>query len=317
MQLDKAKLKPKANTVVKQLDALADRRPDLMGPIAYYRAACPLLYEAQGEVDPFVLPPDVAERKLELGLPILVNEDLPFDVEAGQRLMVRLCRVVEANSNQPDEQMPSWLFRRNSSEAVALQTSNRIGLRAAAKQLRQAIEKDQLDFTPMWLAVAAGDEPQLEVFASSHHLEPQLLQSLGFDCLKPSLRVWAQTFIQVGPGEWRRGECPVCGNSPLLAEIQGKDGERRLRCGACGADWHYPRLQCAFCANTDYKTLGYLTVDGEEEKYHLQTCDQCRRYLKIIATFDLTPTELLIVKDLATLHLDLIAMQAGFIQKNR
>jgi FdhE protein len=104
----------------------------------------------------------------------------------------------------------------------------------------------------------------------------------------------------------------MCGNTPTLSEIQGKEGERRLRCGWCGAGWYYPRLRCAFCRTDGHKTLGYLAVEGEEEKYRLQTCDVCRGYLKVVVTFDPIPVELLPVEDLATLHLDSIARERGF-----
>jgi FdhE protein len=80
----------------------------------------------------------------------------------------------------------------------------------------------------------------------------------------------------------------------------------------CGADWPYPRLQCAFCATEDYKQLGYISIAGEEDKYRLQTCDKCRGYLKVVVTFDPTPIDQLSIEDLATLHLDLIAGEREF-----
>jgi FdhE protein len=97
-----------------------------------------------------------------------------------------------------------------------------------------------------------------------------------------------------------------------LGEIQGKEGGRRLRCAMCGADWPYPRLQCAFCANKEYQTLGYISLEGEDDKYRLQTCDRCHGYLKVVVTFDPTPIDQLAVEDLATLHLDLIAAEREF-----
>jgi FdhE protein len=87
-----------------------------------------------------------------------------------------------------------------------------------------------------------------------------------------------------------------------------------LRCGLCGAGWSYPRLQCAFCANTQHQSLGYLSVDGEEEKYRLQTCEVCRGYLKVVVTFDPIPVDLLPLEDLATLHLDLIAVERQYVR---
>jgi formate dehydrogenase maturation protein FdhE len=53
-------------------------------------------------------------------------------------------------------------------------------------------------------------------------------------------------------------------------------------------------------------------VEGEEEKYRLQTCDVCRRYIKVVVTYDPIPVDLLLVEDLVTLHLDHIAGERDF-----
>ena len=114
---------------------------------------------------------------------------------------------------------------------------------------------------------------------------------------------------------WKRGYCPVCGSSPSLSEIQGKEGARRLRCGLCGAGWPFPHLRCAFCNNPDYKLLSYFSVEGEEDRYKLQACNVCQGYIKIVKTFDPIPVDLLPVRDLATLHLDLIAAEHGYTRE--
>jgi FdhE protein len=104
----------------------------------------------------------------------------------------------------------------------------------------------------------------------------------------------------------------VCGSSPSLSEIQGKEGARRLRCGLCGAGWRYPHLKCAFCQNGDYKLLSNLTVEGEEEQYRIVACEVCHGYIKVVKTFEPIPVDMLPVHDLATLHLDLIAAEHGY-----
>ncbi len=106
--------------------------------------------------------------------------------------------------------------------------------------------------------------------------------------------------------------CLVCGSAPALAEIQGKEGGRRLRCGLCAAGWPYPRVKCTFCANTNHLSLGTLSVEGEGEKYRVQTCDVCRGYVKVVVTFDPIPEDMLAVEDLATYHLDLVAAERGY-----
>jgi FdhE protein len=93
---------------------------------------------------------------------------------------------------------------------------------------------------------------------------------------------------------------------------RSRAGRCRLALWVCGANWYYPRLQCPFCRNHDHRTLGTISVEGEEVKYHVQTCDQFRGYLKVVVTFDPTPVDLLMVEDLATLHLDMIAVERQY-----
>jgi FdhE protein len=300
----------------KRLDELVKRKPELVEVAAFYRAIIPLLRQAQAAVPAFVLDSILAQQKIDSGQPLLVGEELPLDGEATADLFVQLCQVIENSAG--GQSRAGWsLFKRSGSggnepavngKATALRLT-------AARQIRRAMENGQLDLGEVWAAVATGDEQQLEVVASEQQLDPGLLRVLAENSLKPSFRVWAESLQQVADlSHWLkfgRG-CPMCGNVPTLSEIQGKEGERRLRCGRCGAGWYYPRLRCAFCRTDGHKTLGYLAVEGEEEKYRLQTCDVCRGYLKMVVTYDPIPVELLPVEDLATLHLDSIAREHGF-----
>jgi formate dehydrogenase accessory protein FdhE len=320
---------PQTEAVLKRLDALAERAPDLAEPIAFYRAVLPALRAAQATVEPFTLTPEAAQRKLESGLPLLVGEDLPLDAEATRDLFLRLCRITESlnvssngnGKNTRKRNRPSWPFSAHGQpDSLALmeqmQNGDGAALRStAARQIRRAVEENELDLPAVWAALAMGDWGRLELAATGLQLDPELLRLLAHNSLKPALRSWAQGLKGVVDlDHWQRGQCPLCGSPPLLAEIQGKEGERRLRCGACGADWNYPRLKCVFCASQDYKSLGYIGVEGEEEKYRLQTCDQCRGYLKVVVTFDPTPVDMLPVEDLATLHLDLIANEREYLR---
>ncbi len=282
-----AKDDPYVEAIFKHLAALSRHSPALAEPLAFYRAALPLLHEAQASVTPFVLPPDTAQSKLESGVPLLVGEELPLDVEATRDLFMRLCRLAESRGS---------------------------GARAsAARQIRQAVERHQLDLPAVWAALALGDDSFDTALMADLQIDRDLLRILAEHSLKPSLRMWAQDLQKnIDLDDWRRGQCPLCGSRPLLAEIQGKEGARRLRCGVCGASWYYPRLQCAFCGNDQHRTLGTISVEGEEEKYRAQTCDQCQGYLKIVVTFDPIAIDLLTVEDLATLHLDWIATERGY-----
>jgi hypothetical protein len=317
---------PQIRAVFKRLDALTERAPDLAEPADFYRAVLPALHEAQADVPPFALDPEVARRKLESGLHLLVGEDLPLDETRMHDLVLRLCRLIESapiegapveGAHQPGRTLSSLVSRSHPDPFKLMEQArdgNGSALRsAAAGQIRRAVERNELDLASLWDALATGDRRRVEVIAARFQLDAGLLWLLAENALKPALRVWSRSLKgKVDLDHWRRGQCPMCGSSPALSEIQGKDGERHLRCGMCGADWYYPRLQCAFCGNTDHKTLGTLSVEGEDEKYRAQTCEKCRGYLKVVVTFDPTPVDLLALEDLATLHLDLLAAERDY-----
>jgi hypothetical protein len=310
---------PRLEAALKRLDSLAERTPDLAEPIAFYRAALPLLREVQARIEPFTLDPDTAGHKLKAGSPLLVGEALPFDLDGTRALFLRLCRIAETVGSPTAPRRGGWsLFKRGQPDALKLIDKVRDGdstaLRAtAAAQIRRAVEKNDLDALAVFAALASGEWRRIEFVVNGLRLDSDLVRMLAQNSLKPALRTWAQGLKDlVDLEQWQRGQCPYCGSPPALSEIQGKEGARHLRCGMCGANWPYPRLQCAFCANKDYRSLGYISVEGEEEKYRLQTCERCRGYLKVIVTFDPTPVDELTAEDLATFHLDIIAVEREF-----
>jgi len=120
-----------------------------------------------------------------------------------------------------------------------------------------------------------------------------------------------------GQGVWQRGYCLVCGAWPSLAEIRGIEKERRLRCGACSADWTLPLLHCPFCDELDHEKLGSLHADGEEHLRRVETCESCHGYLKAVTTFDALTTRALMLVDIATIPLDLVAQDRGYARPAR
>ncbi len=277
--------------VFKRLDALADEGPELAQAAAIYRAILPRVRAAQVAQAATPTPgldPETAHRKLKAGLPILVGEELAFDGESAAQLLVDLCRAVELASGA--EARPS-----------------------AGAKIHRAVKRGELDLAAVWEALAAGDDARLQRLAASANIDFALLRLLGQNALQPALRAFAERLDgSLDLDTWQRGICPICGSPPLLAEVQGKESKRRLRCGMCGAAWSYPRYQCVFCGNADHRSLGYILVQGEAEKYRLQTCDSCHGCVKIVTNFDPTPVDLLAVEDLATMHLDSIAAERGY-----
>jgi formate dehydrogenase maturation protein FdhE len=86
---------------------------------------------------------------------------------------------------------------------------------------------------------------------------------------------------------------------------------RMRRCGRCGSAWQLPWQLCPFCANADHTSLTYLVSEQVGESRRVFACDRCQGYLKTLAT--LSPIEPLgvPVEDLASLELDIAALDAG------
>jgi FdhE protein len=110
---------------------------------------------------------------------------------------------------------------------------------------------------------------------------------------------------------WDRGSCPVCGAWPTLAELRGLEGERRLRCGRCASDWRLEWLTCPFCGARDHADLGALVPDGDGRR-RVETCRRCLGYLKTLTTLAATPDAELALEDLATVDLDVAALDQGY-----
>jgi FdhE protein len=111
---------------------------------------------------------------------------------------------------------------------------------------------------------------------------------------------------------WSRGYCPVCGAWPLYAELSGAQRERHLRCGRCGSDWTWAVLLCPYCGNDDHRRLGHFENQAEAEFRRVDTCEECRGYVKALASFTPRSALLLAADDAATLHLDVAARERGY-----
>jgi FdhE protein len=114
---------------------------------------------------------------------------------------------------------------------------------------------------------------------------------------------------------WLRGYCPACGGPPLLAELRGVELRLFLRCAACGLAWRSRRLYCPFCATDDHQSLRTLRAEAEN-RFRVQACDRCHGYLKIGNAFDPPPAELLPLDDLASIDLDVVAIERGYVRPN-
>ena len=141
-----------------------------------------------------------------------------------------------------------------------------------------------------------------------HGLLRGLASLIAMPMLQNCRRAWAE---QV-PTDWAHGYCPICGGWPALAEMRGLDGARHLRCGCCGGDWRTEWLRCPFCREGDHEKLGSLMFTDKLERETIEVCDRCRGYVKTMTTHSAIRPEHVVLQDLATLVLDIAALERGY-----
>ncbi len=169
---------------------------------------------------------------------------------------------------------------------------------------------NQLEPLALLEAVADQEPGRLGELAAEAGADPEALVALAPLLCTPLLHACAR---RVSPdAAWRHGYCPLCGAWPTLAELRGLERARRLRCGRCGADWGFDPLRCVFCGVADFKQLGSLVPEADPESRKVDTCSVCKGYVKALATLVAWPGPRLALEDLATVELDLAALERGF-----
>jgi FdhE protein len=262
------------------LQKLMQKRPALAAACNTLSAILPVLFNEAPSEAPIEVAAEEAQETLRAGVPLLRSRALSVDEVALNRRWLAVC--------------------------AALNQEHADALAAAVRQGR---------FQPSALlasVLAEGTEALTNVIAPLD-LDAALAATILRMAALPVLRQITRNFGGMCQrGVWDFGYCPNCGSWPLLSEARGLEQERFLRCGLCAAAWPCARLFCVFCGNRDHHTLGYIHIEGEEDRYRAATCEVCHGYVKWVSTlFALTEPQLL-VADLATVHLDLAAAERGF-----
>jgi FdhE protein len=176
-------------------------------------------------------------------------------------------------------------------------------------ELVEKIKNGTLDFDKLIINAFCSPE-------EDEPLEPEedffdLVELFLEESLRPSLEAVAKKYADViGRSEWSEGYCPICGKEPKIGQIRGEEG-RFLFCNQCGFEWHFLRIKCPFCGNEEQQSLAYFTVEGDE-KYRVDVCNECKRYIKIVDFRESKREPNLDVEDIATLHLDILANEEGY-----
>lgn len=297
--LDQRKpLRKDAEQALAQLAQLAETQPEL-AELAMTTAA--LLRTTFAERTLTALPvPQLqldsahATTKLTAGVPLLRGEAVVLDAAWLRDQFLALCAALsEVDRGQ-----------------AATGTSAR---RAAVQALAQATRRGTLDLHALSQDVLNGDPQQVAERAAQLDLDAGLTATLLRWTLLPLLETLARQLEPLHKGAgWQQGYCPTCGAWPLLAEQRGIEQQRFLRCGLCASAWQSERIVCPFCGSRTPGDMAYLYEEQQQATQRAITCERCHCYYKSVATLVPLSTAALLVTDLATLHLDLVALERAY-----
>ena len=159
------------------------------------------------------------------------------------------------------------------------------------------------------LAAAVQQDPvAIQALADGTGIDRGALTSIAHLAAFPLLQACGRLLEDRIPRSWIHGYCPICAAWPILAERRGLDRTRRLRCGRCGGEWQVPWLCCIYCGEREHEQLGSLVPDERGERLNVETCSTCRGFLKSVATLQAIPPFELLLQDLETVELDLVAL---------
>lgn len=178
--------------------------------------------------------------------------------------------------------------------------------------LRQAAWGPGCDPLALLAAAVNADDAALAAVARDLDADSDALAAIAVLAAMPLLHALRRRFAGAADPGWSHGWCPVCGGWPALAEQRGLERTRRLRCARCGGDWAQLGIRCPYCDVTGHAARGSLVIAGDGGARLVETCGACRGYLKSVATLRAWAGDEIALADLATVELDLAALERDF-----
>lgn len=263
-----------------------EKKPAYKEILDFYEA----VWEAQDQIRSILkvqsveIGEDLKEMKIREGFPLLKKEDFRVDVLASQKLFES---VLQLGGKAPTRLREEMAKIKNALLSKTLDLEGLLSRYLDKKFLQDRADELKIDYPTLAFLVQTSVEPSLKANAS---------------CFKEE---------KITVDNWGKGYCPICGSHPRMAEFKGEGGKRYLVCSFCSYEWRIRRLTCPFCGNNDPNTLRYLFAE-QEEYYRVDLCDKCHQYLKTIDSRKIDYEPVLMLEDLVTFHLDILASKEGF-----
>lgn len=191
------------------------------------------------------------------------------------------------------------------------------GLASAAAGSLRGYRPSVQDAVELVTAAVRQDSAEVGALAAAAGVDGRALSSVVHLASLPLLQSCGRALESRVPRYWPDGYCPVCAAWPILAERRGIDRSRQLRCGRCAVEWEAQWLCCVYCGERDHLRLGSLVPEEGGEVLKVEICHSCGGYLKSVATLQRIPAIELLLQDLDTVELDLVAVDRGYGRPER
>ena len=268
----------------KRIQQLIKKRPGYKEILNFYQKAREEQEKIKSslKLQPTHIKKEWKELLTKEGFPMLEKKDFPIDIEASMTLFQSLCQIgKDANPHMAQE----------------------------VTKIEEILDQKRIDLKELLLR--GVKEGKTEEIAHQCGLDKKIFSFFIQESIRPSIDAAVENLrSELEAENWLKEYCPICGSLPYLSLLKEEVGKRYLLCSFCGYQWRIERLFCPFCNNKEQESLHYFYAEGEET-YRIDLCDKCHQYIK---TIDLRKIEEpdLVLEDLATLHLDILASQKGY-----
>lgn len=168
------------------------------------------------------------------------------------------------------------------------------------------------DFDEIISRLIWQEDVKVEKLLIGSRVDKKLFFFLAINTLRPFMISYGKKLSEHNNNElWKQNYCPVCGWQPIMAMIVGENHFRHLHCSLCATEWEYKRLACVNCQNADHEKLKSFNVEGDEV-YQVSVCDECNSYVKILDVNKLITKPNVLLADIETLYLDILAEREGY-----
>jgi FdhE protein len=177
--------------------------------------------------------------------------------------------------------------------------------------LERALRAD-VDILPLFTASVCQDSDRVEEFAAVSGADAEALHAVVGLLPVPFLHACNRRWASSLPESWLEGYCPVCAARPAFAEVRGIERSRYYRCGRCGGEWHARPLWCPYCDTHGHDDFVALVPENGGSNAVIDGCRHCLGYVKTLTRLQGCPPDTVMVEDLATVELDVAALQHGY-----